>query len=1077
MQKLNVRMTSLSLAVAGVCGSIAIPALAQQTAAAPAPAASAAAAAAATSTIETVTVTGFRQSVENSLNMKRSADGFVDAISADALGRFPDLNVGEALTRIPGIQINRENGDRQATVNLRGLPGSFATVTLNGMAFADPAVGGSTPLGAFSSDVFTAFVVRKSPNAADKAGGLSGIIDLQIQGALARKDGASIKVSNEYNTLGSSHAPGVNVSANHHFSKTLAVYGALTFKKENFRRDTVQPNTFQQLGQGNATFVRSVAVPASPGQPALPAVGTGAAAVTNLAAFADYYRAPLAAGETLKPGEVVLNVPAANTLDGKAIVGTGLKSKNGVLFLNSQRQISRETKGELLSLASGVELKATSDLTLGANVFHTQREYTGTSDNLIDNFGQGSQLVTADPNSVFTTDLGLNYVNAFNYINGFYNTGRRKDNNVNKTTGISGTAKWNFNDWQSVTEVGLSKAKGEYDQLVLASQKNPGQITAANPVGNGTFGSVNMAYGDVRKFVVNYGGTPNTAPGGVLNVNGLTPTSPLGSNPLAVSGQDIQQIRGTTGDVLQLTGVYRLSENTVNSIQQTFERNLHDLPFSSIKGGLRYEQNKFKATAFVPSAWGANAAAVTPDLITTNGRVSSFFGGKSPGFSSYWPVIDIPYVEANLKPTEASLVPGQPLTPKGFPVLMTPGGWVNNPNHADYATGNFRNDYAIASAFVMGNFDTSVLGMPLRGNVGLRHETLKKTIDALERTIVTVGGVASPVFTTRSFESTYRKNLPSFMAALEPARDIVVRYAAYETYVAPQRRDENPVSSVSKNNGSASTNYGVTLGKKDLKPYTAFSQDLGIEWYNRKGSVVALNLYHKSLNGYTYGISNATDPDLTCPSSGIFNGQDYGTGPLRPFDPAAPGNTGCRAVNDDPNNLINGVPAPVYVTTTGSKNNPNKVKVTGLEISAQQNLSFLPEPWSNFGGLANYSLTKIDGKFPNGTKVLLNGVSEGNYNLIGFYETGKFGVRVIYNYREPYELPGGQTFTGGPKTAKARSQIDMSATYRFGNGMTISLDAFNLTDAMREDFDQDPRVLRLSDYDGRTYRVTLRASF
>lgn len=1068
MLTLNTRQKTLSLAVASACAWLASPALAQ-TATAPAPAASAPQAKPEVTQIETVTVTGFRQSVESSLNIKRNADGFVDAISADALGRFPDLNVGEALTRIPGIQINREGNDRTATVNLRGLPGSFAAVTINGMAFADPAVGGSTPLGAFSSDVFTAFVVRKSPSAADKAGGLSGIIDLQIQGALARKDGGSIKLFNEYNTLGGSHAPGLNISANHHFSKDLAVYGALTYKKENFRRDTVQPNTFQQLSQGNASVVRSVAAGG------LPVAGNTAAAVTNLAAFADYYAAP---GTVLKPGEVILDVPAANTPNNQRIVGTGLKSKTGVLFLNQQRQNIRETKGDLLSFATGAEFKATPDLVLGANVFHTKRTYTGNSDHLIAGFGAGNTQVTANPSSLFTTDLGLNYVNSFNYINGSYSSGRRKDTNVNKTTGFSSTANWRLGEWRLITELGLSKAKGEYNQLVYASQKNNGQITAANPAGNGTFGSIDMGYGDVSKFVFNYGGTPNTAPGGTLNVGGLTPANANTANPVFVSGQDIQHIRGTTGDWFQLAGLYQLSDNKVNSIQQTFERNLQDLPFTSIKGGLRYEDNKFKSTGYVPSPWGANPAGVTAEMITDNARASSFFGGKSPGYQTYWPVVNIPFVEANLKPTEASLVPGQALTPRGYPMLLTPDGWVNNQNNTGYSTGNFKNDYAITSAFVMGNFDTTVFDMPLRGNVGLRRETLKKSIEALERTAVTVGGVSSPVFATRTFESTYSKNLPSLMAALEPARDVILRYAAYETYVAPQRRDENPVSAISKSNGANSTNYNITLGKKDLQPYTAFSQDLGIEWYNRKGSVVALNFYRKNLNGYTYAISSATDPDLACPASGIFNGQDFGTGALRPFDPAAPAGQGCRAVADDPNNpLVGGLPAPVYVTASGSKNNPNKVKVTGFEISAQQNLSFLPEPWSNFGGLANYSYTKIDGKFPNGTKVLLNGVSKGNYNLIGFYETQDFGIRLIYNYREPYELPGGQTFTGNPRTAKERSQVDMSATYKFGNGMTVSLDGFNLTNSLREDYDQDERVLRQSDYDGRTYRLTFRASF
>ncbi|WP_163362161.1 TonB-dependent receptor plug domain-containing protein, partial [Klebsiella aerogenes] len=81
--------------------------------------------------------------------------------------------------RIPGVQINREADSRNATISLRGLPGSFARTTLNGGGFADPILGSatntsSTPLGAFNSDIFSSITVVKSPSAANLAGGLSG---------------------------------------------------------------------------------------------------------------------------------------------------------------------------------------------------------------------------------------------------------------------------------------------------------------------------------------------------------------------------------------------------------------------------------------------------------------------------------------------------------------------------------------------------------------------------------------------------------------------------------------------------------------------------------------------------------------------------------------------------------------------------------------------------------------------------------------------------------------------------------------------------------------------------------------
>jgi TonB-dependent receptor len=132
------------------------------------------------STVETVVVTGFRAAYANAIATKRDTLQISDGISSDGLGRFPDLNVGEAIQRVPGIQINREADSRNATISLRGLPGTFARTTLNGGAFADPILNGSTPLGAFNSDIFTSINVIKSPMATDLAGGLSGNIDLRI---------------------------------------------------------------------------------------------------------------------------------------------------------------------------------------------------------------------------------------------------------------------------------------------------------------------------------------------------------------------------------------------------------------------------------------------------------------------------------------------------------------------------------------------------------------------------------------------------------------------------------------------------------------------------------------------------------------------------------------------------------------------------------------------------------------------------------------------------------------------------------------------------------------------------------
>jgi TonB-dependent receptor len=301
--------------------------------------------------------------------------------------------------------------------------------------------------------------------------------------------------------------------------------------------------------------------------------------------------------------------------------------------------------------------------------------------------------------------------------------------------------------------------------------------------------------------------------------------------------------------------------------------------------------------------------------------------------------------------------------------------------------------------------------------------------------------------------------------------------AAYKTYVRPNRADENPTTSVSYSQNTDSTRYNIVLGKNELRPYLANSFDLGLEWYNRKGSVVALAVYQKNISGYIYNYDRNTRPDLACPANGLFNGVDYGTGPLTYNPNPAVAGEECRAVNGDPNNLdLNGQPNKVVVNTTGSTNSVSMVKLSGAELSVSQNLDFLPPGfWRNFGFLGNYSYTKQSGTLPNGQKIRLTNAAKQNYNLIAFYEQGGFGSRLVFNRRGDYYVAGGSVQFD--RQVKARSQLDGVLSYRFKNGLQVALDAYNLTNAMVVQFQEDERLLRNVDYDGRTYTLSLRGQF
>jgi len=85
--------------------------------------------------IEVIQVTGIRGSLKANVNAKRFSDSVVDVISAEDIGKFPDKNVAESLSRIPGVTIQRQFGEG-SSVSIRGAGAEFTKTTLNGQNVA-----------------------------------------------------------------------------------------------------------------------------------------------------------------------------------------------------------------------------------------------------------------------------------------------------------------------------------------------------------------------------------------------------------------------------------------------------------------------------------------------------------------------------------------------------------------------------------------------------------------------------------------------------------------------------------------------------------------------------------------------------------------------------------------------------------------------------------------------------------------------------------------------------------------------------------------------------------------------------
>ena len=200
--------------------------------------------------IEEITVTGIRASVQKAQQIKRDAAVNVESVTTEDLGKFADASVADAVKRIPGVQIQRnddaQSGDR---ASIRGLGSQYITTTVNGreaMSYGD--YGGnlrSFNLDSVPSEVLTGVTVYKTSSSELVESGLAGAIDMQTLRPLDYKPRTAsatnfmgIAVRGDYDDLRKKTSPRVSgFIGSKNSSNTLGAYLAFTVATTKRRQD------------------------------------------------------------------------------------------------------------------------------------------------------------------------------------------------------------------------------------------------------------------------------------------------------------------------------------------------------------------------------------------------------------------------------------------------------------------------------------------------------------------------------------------------------------------------------------------------------------------------------------------------------------------------------------------------------------------------------------------------------------------------------------------------------------------------------------------------------------------------
>jgi TonB-dependent receptor len=139
---------------------------------------------------EDIVVTGIRASLQASQNIKRGADGIVDAVSAEDVGKFPDSNVAEALQRITGVAIDRSGGEGRS-ITVRGLGPEYNTVLLNGRTVATDNAGREFSFDILAADIIQTAEVYKTVDPKTQSGGIGSVVNIKTFRPLDRAEGFS----------------------------------------------------------------------------------------------------------------------------------------------------------------------------------------------------------------------------------------------------------------------------------------------------------------------------------------------------------------------------------------------------------------------------------------------------------------------------------------------------------------------------------------------------------------------------------------------------------------------------------------------------------------------------------------------------------------------------------------------------------------------------------------------------------------------------------------------------------------------------------------------------------------------
>ena len=271
----------------------------------------------------------------------------------------------------------------------------------------------------------------------------------------------------------------------------------------------------------------------------------------------------------------------------------------------------------------------------------------------------------------------------------------------------------------------------------------------------------------------------------------------------------------------------------------------------------------------------------------------------------------------------------------------------------------------VTAAFVQGNIDAQLGGMPVTGNIGLRYVHTKQSSQGNAFNVVDGLVVAEPTDVSHS----YGHVLPSLNLILAIDEEQMLRFGAAKT-ISRARLDEMNASINATYNAQQPDENGnywsVYGGNPNLEPKEATGFDLSYENYYTAEGYFSAALFYKDLNEWIF------DGNYEIDMTGV---PDPSTGEIPPNS-----------------------------TATGSgKINGGGGQLWGYELALTLPFSEFSDALEGFGFLASYTGVEQDLEDPNGNDYELPGLSDSIQSLTLYYERYGFSARTSMRKRSDFK--------------------------------------------------------------------------